>query len=507
MKLRESGILLNISSLPSKYGIGNLGKEAYEFIDFLSKSKCNIWQILPLNVTSYGDSPYQSPSNYGLNYYYIDLDTLIDKGLLKEEEIKNIDFGSDPKKVDYGKLFNNRLKVLKLAFSRFDTRKEDFKDFIIKNPKFKDFALFMTIKERQNLKPWYEWDVKYRKYNTLLEEEVVKENKETMLFYIWTQYEFLDEYNKLKEYAKTKKVKIMGDLPIYVAFDSLEVWKFPSLFQLDDNRFPTAVAGCPPDCFSVDGQLWGNPLYNWPYHKETGYKWWNERIANCLDLFDYLRIDHFRGFSGYYSIPFKDKTAKNGKWIKGPGFDLFKDKLNYPIVAEDLGMMDDDFYKFFDKCGYPGMKIVTQCFDDDDPTNIWRPSNYPYNYFSYTATHDSPTTRQFIDERTPEQKELMLEILEDECKKFRIPFIKSLSNEQLTLKICELNFASQSRAAIVPLQDLFAIGKEGRMNFPSTLSTDNWSFRITKEAFEAKKKELSEILLRWNDNYQRGIDN
>ncbi len=504
MKERECGILLHISSLPSKYGIGSLGKEAYEFVDFLKKSNCNIWQILPLNVTSFGDSPYQSPSNYGLNYYFIDLDTLINKKLLTKEEVTSTCWGNNEERVDYGILFNNRLKVLRKAFNRFDKTNLEFKEFIKNNPQYKDFAIFMVLKDINHLKPWYEWENKYKTYSLELEKELIQNNKDDILFYIWTQYEFLNEYNSLKEYAHKNKIKIMGDLPIYVAFDSLEVWKYPSLFELDSNHYPVNVAGCPPDCFSVDGQLWGNPLYNWTYHKETNYKWWNERINNALKFFDYLRIDHFRGFSGYYSIPFKDTTAKNGKWIKGPGFDLFKDKLDYPIVAEDLGMIDDDFIEFFNKCGYPGMKIVTQCFDDPDKTNIWRPSNYTYNFFSYSGTHDSQTCRQFIDDLTKDEKKMFLEILEDECKRFRIPFVKDLSNKELTLKVCELNIASSTKAAILPLQDLFAIGAEGRMNFPSTLGSSNWSWRITKKLFDKNKKEVSSMLLRWNDNYQRG---
>lgn len=504
MRLRESGILLHISSLPSKYGIGSLGESAYQFVDFLNESGCNIWQILPLNVTSYGDSPYQSPSNYGLNYYFIDLDLLIKKKLLKEEEVTSINWGNDEGRVDYGNLFNHRLKVLRKAFERFDVNNDDFKNFILENPNFKDFAIFMVLKDINNLKPWYEWPNEYRKYNVSIEENLIKTNKKDILFYLWTQYEFSNQYKTLKTYANSKNVKIMGDLPIYVAFDSVEVWKYPSLFELDNERYPINVAGCPPDMFSEDGQLWGNPLYNWPYHKRTDYKWWNERISNCLKLYDYLRIDHFRGFSGYYSIPFRDKTAKNGKWVKGPGIDLFKDKLNLPIVAEDLGMIDDDFIKFFNQCGYPGMKIVIQAFDDPKEDNMWRPSNYKYNYFSYTATHDSKTTRQYIDDLNEKEKELFLDILEDECKKFRISFVKTLPNEELTLKICELNVASPSKAAILPMQDLLALGASSRMNFPSTLSSSNWSWRLTKEQFETKKDKISSMYIRWNDNFKRG---
>ena len=499
---KELGILMHISSLPSKYGIGTLGKEAYEFADFLKKSNVKIWQILPLNVTSYGDSPYQSPSNYGLNYYFIDFDVLNQKKLLKKEEYIDKKWESKKDRVDYSLLFKNKLEVLKIAFERFDKNDPQFKDFC-NNQNYKDFAFFMTLKELNNLKSWKEWDKKYKNYSLKLQEETIKKHKNIYLFYMWTQYEFLDEYLKLKKYCNDLNIKIMGDLPIYVAYDSVDVYKNPAIFDLDENLNPNKVAGCPPDCFSIDGQLWGNPLYNWEYLKETNYKWWNDRIYNCFKLYDYLRIDHFRGFSAYYSIPFKDSTARNGKWIKGPGFDLFKDKLDLNIVAEDLGLLDDDFYEMMRKTNYPGMKIVTQCFDNLDKNNIWRPSNYTYNYFAYTSTHDSPTTMQFIEELNEERREMMLKVLEEECKHFEIPFVKTLNNIQLVKKICELNVASNAKAAILPIQDLFAIGKEGRMNFPSTLSSDNWSFRINKELFEEKKNQISEELVRYTDNYHR----
>ena len=500
---RDLGVLMHISSLPSKYGIGTLGKEAYDFVDFLKKSNCNLWQILPLNVTSYGDSPYQSPSNNGLNYYFIDFDILFKKGLLKKEEYENIKWSNSSIRIDYSLLFNNKLKVLKIAFSRFNKLDSNFINFINSNNKYSDFAFFMVLKDLNNLSSWNSWKEEYRNYSKTLEDKIIKEHYNDYLFYLWTQYEFLDEYLSLKKYANSNGIKIMGDLPIYVAFDSVEVYKYPYLFELDEKHNPINVAGCPPDCFSENGQLWGNPLYNWKYHKETNYKWWNERILNSLSLFDYLRIDHFRGFSAYYSIPFKDKTAKNGKWVKGPGFDLFKDKLDLPIVAEDLGLLDEDFYTMMKKTKYPGMKIVTQCFDSLDKNNEWRPSNYTYNFFSYTATHDSQTTKQFINELSDSKKELMLKILKEECDLFNIPLKESLTNEEITLKICELNVASNSKCAIIPLQDLFVIGKEGRMNFPSTLSSLNWSWRISKDEFNLNKDKISSLLNEWSKKYNR----
>ena len=500
---RNAGLLFPISSLWGKYGIGTLGKAAYELVDFLKESEFSIWQILPLNVTSFGNSPYQSPSNYALNYYFIDFDKLIEKGLLKKEEVESEFWGENSSRVDYGAIFNNKLKVLRLAFSRFDLTDEAFKKFLEEGQNFNDFAIFMVLKDLHSLKPWYEWNDKWSKYSLSLEKEVKTTYKNDYLFYMWTQFEFLNEYNSLKEYANKNGIQIMGDLPIYVAYDSVEVWKYPYLFDLDENLVPKKVAGVPPDCFSEDGQLWGNPLYDWSYHKKSGYKWWNARIDNALKLYDLIRIDHFRGFSRYFSIPYGDKTARNGVWVDGPGFDLFKDKLEYPIVAEDLGMIDDKFLTLMKQTGYPGMKIVDQAFEDADPKNIWRPSNYTYNFFSYTGTHDSKTTRQFIDDLSEKEKKLMLDILEDECKKFGVPFARKLSNEKLAAIICELNFASKAKTAIIPIMDLFALGKEARINFPSTLSDDNWSWRMDENLFKEHAKEKSEVLVRWVDNYQR----
>ncbi|HKL72626.1 MAG TPA: 4-alpha-glucanotransferase [Candidatus Onthovivens sp.] len=503
MKNKEAGILLHISSLPSKYGIGTLGEEAYKFVDFLKASKMKIWQILPLNLTSYGDSPYQSPSNYALNYYFIDLDILHKKGLLDKKDYVNEDFGDDETKIDYGTLYLTRVKVLKKAFERFNRKDKDFQEFLTKNKNFEDFAVFMVIKEINENKPWMHFKKGYRIYCQEVFDKVKSVYEDLFLFYMWTQFEFLNQYFKLKEYANENNVKIMGDLPLYVAIDSVEAWKYPELFAFNEHNEPINVAGCPPDAFSVDGQLWGNPVYNWEYHKKTNYKWWNERIDNALNLYDYLRIDHFRGFSAYYSIPFKDTTARNGKWVKGPGFDLFVDKKELPIVAEDLGLLDDDFYQLMDQCGYPGMKIVTQGLDNLDEDNIWKPSNYTYNFFAYTSTHDSQTSKQFIEELDKKSKDMLIKAIEKECKKFSLPFNKDASEESLVYTLCELNLASASKAALLPLQDIFAIGKRGRMNFPSTVSVDNWSWRISKDEFDNNYDIKVSFLKGLVEKYQR----
>jgi len=478
MNKRNAGILLPISSLPSKYGIGTFGVEAFNFIDFLEESNIHVWQILPLTLTSYGDSPYQSPSSKALNPYFIDLDLLAENGLLEPGDYQNINWGNDPSRINYELLFNYRYKILKKAFGHYDREDVDFQKFL-KKKEYQDFGVFMTLKELHQFSAWYTWKDKYRNYTPEIEDEILIKNQELVEFYEWTQYISLKQFSFLKNYAHKKNVEIMGDLPIYLAYDSLEVWKYPDLFQLDKNHVPTNVAGCPPDAFSVDGQLWGNPLYNWSYMKNTNYMWWKERINYNLKLYDLVRIDHFRGFAGYYSIPFGEKTARNGKWVKGPGSEVFAGMLDLPIVAEDLGQLDDDFYKMMKEVGYPGMKIVIQGFDGD-PNSIWKPSNYTENFYSYSGTHDSQTTRQFINELSLEGRRVFLQDLENECNKFNIDFDEKATDSALTLKICELNLMSKTKCAICPMQDYLGVGKEGRMNFPSTISITNWSWRLNK---------------------------
>ena len=479
---RQAGVLLHISSLPSNYGIGTLGKEAYKFIDFLHSANFHIWQILPLTLTSYGDSPYQSPSSIALNPYFIDLDLLIEDDLLEIKDCNSITWCKNENRVDYETLFHERFNILRKAFKKFDKSNKKYKDFLDKKEYF-DFAIFMTLKELHKFNAWNTWEEKYQTYSKDLVDFVVKNYGKDVQFYEWTQFIFLEQFNNLKNYAHKMDIKIMGDMPIYLSYDSVEVWKNPELFQLDKKHNPTNVAGCPPDCFSEDGQLWGNPLYNWEYMKKNNYKWWNERINYNLKLYDFVRIDHFRGFSGYYSIPYGDKTAKNGKWIKGPGAEMFLDKLQFPIIAEDLGMMDDDFYKMMDIVKYPGMKIVIQGFDGDK-NSIWKPSNYTENFFSYTSTHDSQTARQFYDELNKEQKEVFINDLINECLLANVePPHKNDDPSEFIDKIIEINLFNKAKVSMFAMQDLLDIGKEGRMNFPSTLSTDNWSWRLSKNPY------------------------
>ena len=492
---KEAGILLHVSSLPSKYGIGTFGEEAFKFVNFLALSKVKIWQILPLNVTSYGDSPYQSPSSKALNYYFIDLDILFSKKLLKKSEYKNIKWCEKKDRVDYGILYSKKIPILKKAFSRLDCNDKEFKKFVDSNREIYEFALFMAIKEVEDLKPWNEWRSAYKNIDNDAINDFIIKYKKLINFYLRTQYECFSEYTKLKEYANRKGIKIMGDIPIYVSYDSVEVWKHPELFDLDENGNFHNMAGHPADVYSKEGQLWGNPLYNWEYHKKTNYEWWKNRINECLKLYDLLRIDHFRGFSAFFSIPYGDKNAFRGKWIEGPGIELFEDMLNLPIVAEDLGLLDDNFYQFFEKTGYPGMRLINQAFDYEGRDGYWRPSNYTYNYFSYSSTHDSNTFLGLLKEKHKSKKDyaMLKRILDDECDLLGIEKCAK-DYKSITYKAIELILASQTKASIIAMQDLLLLDERARMNFPSLTGCQNWTWRINKRIFKNKEKNIREFL-------------
>ena len=487
LKQRSSGVLLHISSLPSPYGIGTLGKEAYQFVDFLKDCHVKIWQMLPLNVTSYGDSPYQSPSSNGLNYYFIDLRVLVEKGLLTQEEVEACDMGDNPQRVNYGKLFNNRIPLLKLAFSRFDKKEKAFVDFVNKG-KYHDFAFFMTLKSLNGFAPWYQWEDKYRNYTPLLEIEMRQKHSDLYLFYQWTQYEFLLEFNQLKQYVHDNGIVLLGDMPLYLAFDSVEAYKYPQLFLFDEKHNPTVVAGVPPDYFSVDGQLWGNPIYDWDYMKKTGYQWFNERIEKNLKVFDLLRIDHFRGFSSYFTIPFGMTNARIGQWVKGPGMDFFKDKTDLPIIAEDLGDLDEDVYTLLRESTYPGMKVLEFAFDGDKD-NPHKPTNSTENFCCYTGTHDNMPLRGYLEQLDEQALSSYRNDLKEQCKLYDVDY-RGDDVVSLCLTTCSMAYASPCRFAVLPLQDLLALGANTRMNLPSSLSEDNWSYRAKKEDFSEDLKQF-----------------
>ncbi len=480
---RKCGVLLPISSLPSKYGIGTFSKEAYDFVDFLKKSGQSYWQLLPLGPTSYGDSPYQSFSTFAGNPYFIDIDALIEEGLLDRATADKCDFGSDPEAVDYEKLYKSRFVLLKRAYNNFmesaaASRKKEFEAFK-KSPDndwLFDYSLFMALKNDNGGRSWSTWDegIRLRKKDAL--KKAGDKYKEEVDFYSFLQFLFFEQWGKLKAYANENGIDIIGDIPIYVAFDSADTWANPDLFQLDKNNNPIDVAGCPPDAFSATGQLWGNPLYRWDYHEKTGYKWWIKRIASCYRIYDVIRIDHFRGFDEYYAIPFGDPTAEHGEWRKGPGIKLFdtvkKELGELRVIAEDLGYLTESVIKLVKKTGYPGMKILQFAFDSREESD-YLPHNYTKNCIVYTGTHDNDTTRSWFDK------------LPRDDKKFCKEYLGIKNSRDAVWEIIRSAFASVSDTVIIPMQDYLELPGEARINTPSTLG-GNWIWRMDKDALTDK---------------------
>lgn len=472
--MRKSGILLPISSIPSKYGIGTLGKKAFEFIDLLKRGGQSYWQILPLGPTGYGDSPYQSFSTFAGNPYYIDLELLIEEGLLTKEECDAYDFGDNESYVDYEKVYNARFDVLRKAFKRFDNSTADYKAFLERTKQWlDDYALFMAVKNKFDGKSYSEWDEDIKTRQKAAVEKYTQECRDEIDFYKFQQYYFAKQWTELKAYANKNGVEIIGDIPIYVAFDSSDTWANPELFQFDENLQPVAVAGCPPDAFSATGQLWGNPLYRWDYHKETNYEWWVRRIAYCYELYDVVRIDHFRGFDEYYSIPFGDPTAEFGHWEQGPGFDLFKvikEKLGKKnVIAEDLGFLTDTVIKLVKKTGFPGMKILQFAFDSREESD-YLPHNYTNNSIVYTGTHDNDTVVGWW------------ETCSKNDKAFAKRYLNVKSTKDIHKALIRACLASVSDTAIIPMQDYLGLGSEARINIPSTLG-NNWKWRLKDGQF------------------------
>lgn len=483
IEMRRNGMLLPIASLPSPYGIGGFSKEAYEFIDLLEETGQKLWQILPLGPTSYGDSPYQSFSTFAGNPYFIDLDTLVEKGWLTKEACEASDYGDNESYIDYGRIYNSRFVLLKQAFLNSDVLSDEkFAEFCKANQHWlPDYALYMALKNQNDGKSWIEWEEEIRLRKPEAVEYYKKELEEECNFYEFLQYEFHEQWTKVKEYAHEKGIQIVGDVPIYVAFDSADTWANPELFQLDEKNLPLGVAGCPPDAFSATGQLWGNPLYNWAYHKTTGYDWWLKRIAYCFDLYDIVRIDHFRGFDEYYSIPYGDETAVNGHWEKGPGMDLFdtvKEKLGeLDIIAEDLGFLTESVFQLLKDSGYPGMKVLQFAFDPSEDSD-YLTYKYQRNCVVYTGTHDNDTTAGWFEKLSDGDREVALRYMNS----FYTP------KEEQHWDLIALAMRSTADTCIIPVQDFLGLGSEARINMPSTLG-DNWKWRMTKGAFSEELKE------------------
>lgn len=467
--MRSSGVLMHLSSLPSPYGIGTMGKQAKQFVDFLEKAGQTYWQMLPICPTSYGDSPYQSPSGFAGNPYFIDLDILCTKKLLKKSECKSYQWNEKDDTVDYALLYKNRYDLLRKAKVRFfENVPQEYGQFCEKEADWlDDFALFMALKEAHNGAQWSEWErpLKFR------EAEAIAKAKDTYAdeidFWKMLQYLFFEQWCELKNYANEREIRIIGDVPIYVAGDSVDVWTNPSQFYLDENLEPIDVAGCPPDAFSADGQLWGNPLFRWDVMQEDGYSWWTMRLRKMSTLYDVIRIDHFRGFDSYYAIPGKDTTARNGVWRNGPGMELFRaveEKLGKPdIIVEDLGFLTPSVLQLVADSGYPGMKVVQFAFDSRDDSD-YMPHNYDKHCVVYTGTHDNDTILGWM-KQAPKSS----------VKKAK-EYLRMTKEEGYNWGMMCGAWMSSANLAVVTMQDLIGLGSSARMNVPSTLG-GNWTWR------------------------------
>lgn len=480
--MRTSGILMHISSLSSPYGIGTLGKEAYDFVDFLKLSGQSIWQMLPIGPTSYGDSPYQSFSSFAGNPYFIDLRELTKSGYLEVGDYIELDWGKNPESVDYGKLYENRFSVLYKAYLKFLKKTpKQFDEFCKQNAFWlDDFALFMAVKDKNGGKAWFDWekDLKFRRSGAIKKAETELSDK--IGFYKFQQYMFFTQWNALKEYAHKNGITLLGDLPIYVSPDSADIWSEPEQFQLDDNLDLKFVAGCPPDAFSDDGQRWGNPLYDWDKMKSDGYYWWCKRIKFYSEIFDAIRIDHFRGFDEYFSIPSEDKTARNGKWRKGPGIDVFKaikkECGEIPIIAEDLGFLTKSVKKLLSDTKFPGMKVLQFAFDSREESN-YLPHLYPKNCVVYTGTHDNDTILGWI--KNADKNDI----------KYAKDYMRLNEAEGYNWGMMKTALASTADTAILMMQDILGLGETARMNTPST-TENNWLWRIKGECLNSWLAEI-----------------
>lgn len=466
--MRESGILMHITSLPGPYGIGSMGANAYAFVDFLEKAGQSCWQILPLSPTGYGDSPYQSFSSCAGNPYLIDLDTLVSEQLLTKEELSGVSWGSNPGRVDFGAMYAHRTGILKLAFRRFRPD-EAYERFLRENEAWlPDYALFMALKESFGGAPWLSWPQDLRLRDPEALDQKRRELDQAIDLQYFLQYLFHRQWTALRRYANGKGIRIIGDVPIYVPLDSADVWASPELFQLDENRRPRLVAGCPPDSFTADGQLWGNPLYDWQKMAETGYAWWLRRLRAAAGMYDVVRIDHFRGFESYWAVPAQDTTARNGSWIKGPGMDFIRvlrqSLPDLDFIAEDLGFVTPEVRQLQLDSGYPGMKVLEFAFDSREESN-YLPHLYPEDSVCYTGTHDNVTLKQWFDEAAPEDVA------------YAKAYLGLNSDEGYIRGMIRGAMGSVSRLCVVQMQDYLELGKPARMNFPGTLSSANWTWR------------------------------
>ena len=489
--MRSSGILMHITSLPGAYGVGTMGKQAFAFVDFLKKAGQSYWQILPLSPTGYGDSPYQSCSTFAGNHYLIDLESLIEEGLLEKSEVDPIDWCWKDTKADFGRLYNNRLAVLRKAYARFQGGAA-FEQFMVDNASWlPDFALFMALKGKYAGKPWYQWEDGVKMRRPAAMDAVRWDLADEIRFFSFVQYLFFKQWNALHTYAAENGISILGDVPIYVPLDSVEVWSAPEMFQLDETLTPKVIAGCPPDAFSDEGQLWGNPIYDWEKMKADGFTWWIRRLAAAGEMYDVVRMDHFRGLEAYWAVPYGDTNAKGGKWVKGPDMAfveaIAKGLPELKMVAEDLGFLTQEVLDLRDNSGYPGMKVLEFAFDSREESD-YLPHTYIRNTVCYTGTHDNMTMRQWF------------ETASEEAVEYAIEYMGLTEAEGLVRGTIRTAMSSVSDMCIIQMPDWLNLGGEARMNFPGTLSDANWTWRADKTMIS---DELAETIYKMTRLYGR----
>ncbi|MBQ8599511.1 MAG: 4-alpha-glucanotransferase [Oscillospiraceae bacterium] len=485
---RKSGILMHISSLPSKYGIGTFGQEAYDFVDFLEKSGQSYWQVLPMGPTDFGNSPYQSSSVFAGNPFFIDLEALMKEGLLSAEDCE-LSWGENPEQVDFNAIIANRLPVLRKAFENFEPNR--YYDVFCKDNAhwLEDYALYMALKGAYKC-PWQDWPEALRDRDEAAMKQAKEEYAREIAFHQFLQYKFDEQWKYLKRYANKKGVKLIGDIPIYTAPDSSDTWAERSQFQLDEKGHPLAVAGVPPDAFSETGQLWGNPLYDWEKMEQDGYQWWLRRMEHNAKLYDKVRIDHFRGLESYFAVPYGDKTAENGKWVKGPDIKLFQaieNKLGkVDVIAEDLGVITDDVRALLKATGFPGMKILQFAFDPNVESS-YLPHNCAGNTVVYTGTHDNNTALGWFDGISGSDKEFVCD------------YLNIKGREEISWALVRAAWGSAAELAMAQMQDFLDLPESGRMNTPGT-SVNNWMWRMKPaqltDELAAKLKKLTKIYFR-----------
>jgi len=475
--MRSNGILLPVFSLPGAYGIGTMGQAAYDFVDFLSKAGQKYWQILPLGPTGYGDSPYQSFSTFAGNPYFIDYDLLTKEGLLSRDDLNGFVFGTHPNYVDYERIYNCCFPVLRKAYENFKNKDHaDYNEFVEKNSYWLDhYSLYMAIKSSLGGIGLMDWPEELRLKNPEVLSQKRNELQDEIGFYCFQQFYFMKQWSALKAYANEKGIEIIGDIPIYVALDSADTWSDSKLFQFDEEGLPKAVAGCPPDAFCDLGQLWGNPLYDWDYHEQTGYQWWVLRMKRCLELYDVIRVDHFRGFDSYYAIPYGMEDAKVGEWEEGPGLKLFdaiiKALGEIDIIAEDLGHLTPSVEELLKDSGFPGMKVLQFAFDRDN-LSAYLPQYHIKNSVVYTGTHDNTTLIGYVRERYHEDRAFIREYLG----------IANDDENAIAEGIIRAAMRSVAERCIIPMQDYCKLGPEARVNQPATFG-NNWKWRMTEDVF------------------------